>query len=45
VAFVHGLHNGLLVAAVIAFCGALVGFATIRKHQHAEPAAELAEAA
>jgi EmrB/QacA subfamily drug resistance transporter len=36
-AFVHGLHNGLLVGAAIALAGSLVGVATIRKHTHHEP--------
>jgi EmrB/QacA subfamily drug resistance transporter len=33
-AFVHGLHDGLLVAAVIALAGSLIGFATVRKQPH-----------
>jgi len=33
-AFVHGLHGGLLLAAGIAFLGALIGIATIRKVEH-----------
>jgi len=43
-AFVHGLHNGLLVAAAIALAGSVIGFALVRKPaQHAgepEPVAE-----
>jgi EmrB/QacA subfamily drug resistance transporter len=30
-AFVHGLHNGLLVAALIALVGSMIGFATVRR--------------
>jgi EmrB/QacA subfamily drug resistance transporter len=36
-AFVHGLHNGLLVGAGIALVGSLIGVVTIRKHTHHEP--------
>jgi MFS family permease len=44
-AFVHGLHNGLLVAAVIAFAGAGIGIATLRKPAHHDaPQAQLVEA-
>jgi hypothetical protein len=39
-AFVHGLHNGLLVGAAIALAGSLIGVATIRKHAHHEPEPE-----
>jgi EmrB/QacA subfamily drug resistance transporter len=35
--FVHGYHLGLYVAAAIAFAGALVATATVRKVHHAEP--------
>jgi EmrB/QacA subfamily drug resistance transporter len=42
--FVKGYHLGLYVAAAIAFCGALVAVATIRKVRHVDPA-ERAEAA
>ena len=41
--FVDGFQAALLVAAAIAFAGALVAVATVRKYQHAE--APLAEAA
>jgi EmrB/QacA subfamily drug resistance transporter len=46
-AFVHGLHGGLELAALIAFAGSLIGFATIRKVKNPEPpgAVEFAEAA
>jgi len=43
VAFTHGIHNGLLVAALIALGGSLIGFTTVRK-PHPEPAAAVAEA-
>jgi MFS family permease len=33
-AFVHGLHNGLLVAAAFALVGSVIGFATVRKPVH-----------
>jgi EmrB/QacA subfamily drug resistance transporter len=36
--FVRGYHHGLYVAAAIAFFGALVATATVRKVPHAEPA-------
>jgi hypothetical protein len=38
VAFTHGLHNGLLVASVIALAGAVVAVATLRKPQHPDTA-------
>ena len=46
-AFVHGLHGGLEVAAVIALAGAVVAVLTVRKVQHSDPApaAAFAEAA
>jgi EmrB/QacA subfamily drug resistance transporter len=34
--FVDGYHLALYVAAVIAFCGAVVAVATVRKHRHVE---------
>jgi EmrB/QacA subfamily drug resistance transporter len=39
VAFLHGFHDGLRVAAIIAFAGAIVATAAIRKnvHPHAHP--------
>ncbi len=37
VAFVHGLHDGLQIAALIALAGSLIGFATVRKQPHSEP--------
>jgi len=43
IAFLHGFHNSLRVAAVIAFVGAIIATAAIRKqaHQHArEPERE-----
>ena len=44
--FVDGYHLGLYVAAAIAFSGALVAMALVRKVRHAEPAeAEVAAAA
>jgi EmrB/QacA subfamily drug resistance transporter len=43
-AFLEGFHTSLVVAAVIAFCGAAVAAALIRKPIHAAPA-ELVEAA
>ena len=45
-AFVNGLQHGLEVAALIAFAGSLIAFATIRKgpgHAEPSPAASLAE--
>jgi MFS family permease len=45
-AFVHGLHGGLELAALIALVGAVIGVATIRKvHHPEEPPAQLVEAA
>jgi hypothetical protein len=38
VAFVHGLHSALEVAALIALAGAGLAVATIRKVEHPEPA-------
>ncbi len=38
VAFTNGLHDGLLVAALIALAGSLIGFLTVRKQHHPEPA-------
>jgi len=39
-AFVHGLHGGLLLAAVLAFSGAVIGVLTLRKVDHPlDPAA------
>jgi predicted MFS family arabinose efflux permease len=43
-AFVHGLNNGLEVAALIALAGSLVAYATIRKTHHHDPTLALAEA-
>jgi predicted MFS family arabinose efflux permease len=40
VAFVHGLHSALEVAALIALAGAVLGFATVRKIEHHEPEPE-----
>src|SRR6185503_9452084 len=37
VAFTSGLHDGLLVAALIALAGSVIGFATIRQQHHPEP--------
>ena len=34
--FVDGYHLALYVAAAIAFCGALVAVATVRKHRHVD---------
>jgi hypothetical protein len=42
--FVDGYHLGLYVAAAIAFTGALVAVATIRKVSHVEPAEAAAAA-
>jgi EmrB/QacA subfamily drug resistance transporter len=39
VAFVHGLHDALQVAAVIALAGSAVALLTVRKPRHAEAAA------
>jgi MFS family permease len=39
VAFVHGLHSALEVAALVALAGALIAVLTIRKAHHPEPAA------
>ncbi len=44
VAFTNGLHDGLQVAALIALTGSLIGFATIRKQHHPEPAPVVVEA-
>jgi predicted MFS family arabinose efflux permease len=45
VAFVHGLHGGLEVAAIVALAGALIAVLTLQKVQHAaDPAAESATA-
>ncbi len=38
VAFVHGLHSALEVAALVALVGALIAVLTIRKAPHHEPA-------
>jgi EmrB/QacA subfamily drug resistance transporter len=46
VAFVHGFHHALYVAAAIAFAGALIAVSTLRHaHHRHEAAAEFAEAA
>jgi EmrB/QacA subfamily drug resistance transporter len=37
VAFTHGLHSGLEVAALIALAGSVIAFATVRKVRHEEP--------
>jgi hypothetical protein len=42
--FVSGFQDALLVAAGVAFVGAVVAVTTVRKHRHAD-AAEIAEAA
>jgi predicted MFS family arabinose efflux permease len=39
VAFTHGLHNGLEIAAAIAFAGAIIAVVTVRKPRQAEAAA------
>jgi hypothetical protein len=44
-AFVDGFSTALLVAALIAFAGAAVAFATVRMHRPAAEAAPVAEAA
>jgi hypothetical protein len=43
--FIDGFQHAVLVAAGIAFAGAIVAVATVRKYRHAEEAEALLEAA